>query len=99
MTKFKAAVVDNYIGAILIALIASSGVGSIAQALSEISRQLLFAGRDSVLGSRQFSPQVILFFVLHGVLYFAVAFLLLRWLYYPTIAVEDTVEEESTPEK
>jgi hypothetical protein len=81
MHKIKAALVESYAGAILIALIASSGVSNFVQPLSTMVA-VAFGNRGGEYQYRtQSLLQVATSSLLHALVYFVIALLLLRWLY------------------
>ena len=95
MNKIKAALVESYAGAILIALVASNGVSNFLQPLSTMVA-LAFGNRGAEYQYRtQPLIQVATNSVVHAAVYLLIAFLLLRWLYLTdntATPVEESVE-------
>jgi hypothetical protein len=82
MNKLKTALIESYAGAILVALFASTGVSNFVQPIfSFIGANVAAAksGRPSTFG-----PELAIFPFAHALVYLLLAFLVLRWLYFPT---------------
>lgn len=96
MGKFKAALVDSYAGAILIALVASNGITNLIQPIFTTMAALVSRARTG--DSPNYGPEVAVFIVVHAFVYLLIAFLLLRWLYFPIELPLDDVAPESDSE-
>jgi hypothetical protein len=83
MNKLKAALVESYAGAILIAMISSTGIVSLVQWLFGLINLVIQRSRNSDSPMEAF-PASAIFSIVHGMILLGIAFLLLRWLYFPT---------------
>ena len=92
----KAALVESYVGAILIALLASRGLTNIIQPIFTMIGQAVANAKSGE--PTRYGPEVAIFVIAHAFVYFLIAFLLLRWLYFPAELVLPQETEEPNPE-
>ncbi len=93
MNKLKTALVDSYAGAFLVALLTSTGISQFVAALSTyFSMRLQGPDVRSALGA----PGAMLFRLIHPIVMLFIAFLILRWLFFPLSKPVD-IEDEPEP--
>jgi hypothetical protein len=92
--KFKGALVSSYAGAIFIALLASTAITGVLQSIE----LLVISAIATAKGERSnYGPELAVFPIVSALILFLIAFLLLRWLYFPT-EVDPAEEIEPAPE-
>lgn len=90
--KLKSALVDSYVGAIVVGWLFAEGIGRLVTSITtpltewgvERIRQQLSPGTSSILGSPlRFPTELMVSQLIAAALLLLIAFYLLRWLYFP----------------